>query len=66
MGAEEGRISRFVNKIKSSIIHLIISLSLASGIKKLDNYLDNKFGPDHYDKKISFIIHSVVSIIVGG
>jgi hypothetical protein len=38
--------------LKLWIIRLVIGSSIAFVAKKADNYLDRKYGPDNYDKKI--------------
>lgn len=49
---EQKRPKYMIGFLRLWIIRLVIGSSIAFVAKKADNYLDRKYGPDNYDKKI--------------
>jgi hypothetical protein len=52
MGQPEKRAFGIIHITKLWVIRLILGSSVALFAKKIDSYLDAKFGPSDYDKRI--------------
>lgn len=60
--SQEKRSSGFITIAKLWIIRFIVGSIIAMSAKKIDSYLDAKYGPSDYDKKIVEIWDSVKNI----
>lgn len=59
---EEKRTVGVITLFKIWVIRFVIGSCIAFAAKKADSFLDKKYGPDEYDKKIIEIWNSVKNI----